>query len=117
MKILFAVQVCRTFAHTGCCRYGKRCRFIHPATSTDGFFLQNMSPQTDITFAGYQPDPQAQSHHHLTVNIPKLRTPPQTQTTARDRLLLNMVAQVCTWTKACTLQMPINPLTHLQEAA
>lgn len=29
------MQICRTFAQTGLCRYGKRCRFIHPETSTD----------------------------------------------------------------------------------
>ena len=50
---MFAVQICRTFAQTGCCRYGKRCRFIHPEACTDGFFLHHMPPQTDITYAAY----------------------------------------------------------------
>ncbi len=72
---MFAVQICRTFAHTGCCRYGKRCRFIHPETSTDGFFLQHMSPQTDITFAEYQPHPQAQSQHTPDYQHPQVMYP------------------------------------------
>lgn len=29
------MQICRTFAQTRLCRYGKRCRFIHPETSTE----------------------------------------------------------------------------------
>ena len=40
------MQICRTFAQTGSCRYGKRCRFIHPDTSTD-LSLPNTPPQTD----------------------------------------------------------------------
>lgn len=47
------MQVCRTFAQTGYCQYGKRCRFIHPETSADGLFLPNMSSLTDITYAGH----------------------------------------------------------------
>ena len=54
------MQICRTFAQTGCCQYGKRCRFIHPETSTDSLFLQHMTPQTDITYAG---------HHAHTLNM------------------------------------------------
>ena len=39
------VQICRTFAQTRSCRYGKRCRFIHPDSSTDLSLLLNA--QTD----------------------------------------------------------------------
>lgn len=74
---MFAIQICRTFAHTGCCCYGKRCRFIHPETTTDGFFLQHMSPQTDITFAGYQPHPQAQSQHTPDYQYPQMQAATQ----------------------------------------
>lgn len=41
------MQICRTFAQTGSCRYGKRCRFIHSDTSTDLSLLPNTPPQTD----------------------------------------------------------------------
>lgn len=41
------MQICRTFAQTGLCRYGKRCRFIHPEPSTDLNLLRNSSLQTD----------------------------------------------------------------------
>ena len=41
------MQMCRTFAQTGSCRYGKRCRFIHPENSTDLNLLPNTPPQTD----------------------------------------------------------------------
>ena len=34
-----------------------------------------MSPQTDITFAGYQPDPQAQSHHPSDCQYPQVTYP------------------------------------------
>ncbi|DBA81576.1 hypothetical protein WJX77_008227 [Trebouxia sp. C0004] len=71
----YKTEICGTFARTGCCRYGKRCRFIHPETSTDGFFLQHMSPQTDITLAGYQPHPQAQSQHPSDYQYPQVIYP------------------------------------------
>lgn len=41
------MQICRTFAQTGLCRYGKRCRFIHPETSTDLNLLPDFPLQTD----------------------------------------------------------------------
>jgi hypothetical protein len=59
---------------------------------------------------------------HLTTNTPKLCTPPPTQTTPNYSQQLSMVVQVCTQSRACTLQMPVthlpaSPLTHLQTAA
>ena len=47
LRILVYMQICRTFAQTGACRYGKRCRFIHPDTSSDLDLLPNTPPQTD----------------------------------------------------------------------
>ena len=47
LRTFVHVQICRTFAQTGLCRYGKRCRFIHPDTSTDLDLLPNTPPQTD----------------------------------------------------------------------
>ena len=41
------VQICRTFSQTGFCRYGKRCRFIHPETTTDDFCLHGTTSQLD----------------------------------------------------------------------
>ena len=46
------VQICRTFSQTGSCRYGKRCRFIHPETTADGFCLHSTTSQTD-TYNSY----------------------------------------------------------------
>ena len=47
LRMLVHMQICRTFAQTGACRYGKRCRFIHPDTSSDMDLLPNTPPQTD----------------------------------------------------------------------
>lgn len=40
MLLVYLLQICRTFAHTGTCPYGSRCRFIHyfqrPANNAGG---------------------------------------------------------------------------------
>ena len=43
------MQTCRTFAYTGTCRYGKRCGFNQPDTSTDHIQLHSTSLQTDTS--------------------------------------------------------------------
>lgn len=55
--IVAALQICRSFAQTGECRYGRRCRFIHPDSNTSDVSQMLISPDSSVESPYHVPAP------------------------------------------------------------
>lgn len=86
--LFLSSQICRTFSTNGTCPYGKRCRFIHKTSLSDGgeIVKRTLSEDISMLMRSEKKCSNTEPTHGLTTEEKGLSAPNSTPSTPRRRL-------------------------------